>query len=126
MLNPTGIAFALYHITDVARARKFYEGALGFKVCSEMEFAPGQWWIEYDACGPSGLAITNYGQTTVPASGGPGVAIEITNYDQALAAVQAAGIALSWGPHECAACRSVGFRDPDGNELFLHQRKRTA
>jgi predicted enzyme related to lactoylglutathione lyase len=126
MLQPTGIAFALYHVTDVARARKFYEGLLGLKICSESEFSPGQWWIEYDAGGPSGLAITNFGDTAVPAAGGPGVAIEITNYDEALAVVQAAGLAISWGPHDGGICRSVGFRDPDGNELFLHQRKPTA
>ena len=51
MLNVTGIAFALYHVTDVARARKFYGETLGLKVCMEMEFAPGKWWIEYDAGG---------------------------------------------------------------------------
>ena len=126
MLQTTGIAFALYHVTEVVRARKFYEQILGLKVCAEMEFAPGQWWIEYDVGGPSGLAITNFGGTAVPAEGGPGVALEITNYDEALAAVQAAGLAVSWGPHDGGACRSVGFRDPDGNELFLHQRKRSA
>jgi catechol 2,3-dioxygenase-like lactoylglutathione lyase family enzyme len=122
MLQVTGIAFALYHVTDVARARKFYEDLLGLKIGTQAEFAPGQWWIEYDA-GPSGFAITNFGGAAVPASGGPGVALEITNYDEALAAVQAAGLAPSWGPHDCEACRSVGFRDPDGNEVFLHQRK---
>lgn len=126
MLQVTGIAFALYHITDVARARKFYEGLLGLRITSQAEFAPGQWWVEYDAGGSSGLAITNFGETAVPAAGGPGVALEITNYDEALAAVQAAGLAPSWGPHDCAVCRSVGFRDPDGNEVFLHQRKPTA
>ena len=122
MLQVTGIAFALYHVTDVPRARKFYEGILGLKVGTQAEFAPGQWWIEYDA-GPSGFAITNFGGSAVPPSGGPGVALEITNYDEALAAVQAAGLTPSWGPHDCDACRSVGFRDPDGNEVFLHQRK---
>lgn len=123
MLQVTGIAFALYHVTDLARTRKFYEGVLGLKVTSEMEFGPGQWWIEYEVGGPSGLAVTNYGGIAVPAAGGPGVALEITNYDEALAAVQAAGIAVTWGPHDCPVCRSVGFRDPDGNELFLHQKK---
>jgi len=55
-LAVTGLAFALYTITDVARARQFYGDSLGLKVCLEMEFAPGQWWIEYDLGGPSALA----------------------------------------------------------------------
>jgi predicted enzyme related to lactoylglutathione lyase len=126
MLQVTGIAFALYHVTDVARARKFYEGILGLRICSESEFSPGQWWIEYDVGGPSALAITNFGGTPVPAVGGPGVAIEITNYDEAMATIQDAGVAVSFGPNDCDVCRSAGFRDPDGNELFLHQRKPSA
>jgi catechol 2,3-dioxygenase-like lactoylglutathione lyase family enzyme len=126
MLQITGIAFALYHITDVARARRFYEDLLGLTVCAQTEFGPGQWWIEYDVGGPSGLAITNFGGTAVPASGGPGVAIEVANYDEALAALQSTGVTFTWGPHDCAVCRSVGFRDPDGNELFLHARKNPA
>jgi predicted enzyme related to lactoylglutathione lyase len=126
MLQPTGIAFALYLVTDVARARKFYEQTLGLKVCAEMEFAPGQWWIEYDVGGPSALAITNFKSPGSNHAPSPGIALEVTNRDEALAALRTAGVAITWGPHDFPVCHSFGFKDPDGNDLFVHQRKSAA
>ncbi len=112
--------------TDVARARKFYEQTLGLKVCAEMEFAPGQWWIEYDAGGPSALAITNFKSPATNATPSPGIALEVTNHDEALATLKEAGVAITWGPNEFPVCRCFGVKDPDGNDLFIHQRKSAA
>ncbi len=123
MIKPTGIAFAMYHITDVPRARKFYEEALGLKICMEMEFAPGQWWIEYDLGGPSALGVTNFETPGLVNSASPGVAVEVSNFDEALATVRAAGIAITWGPNEFPVCHSFAVKDPDGNDLYFHQRK---
>lgn len=122
MLTVTGIAFAIYPVTDIARARSFYEGALGLKPGMQLEFAPGQWWIEYDA-GPSALAITN----APSPSGGPartsGVALEVKNLDDALALVRAKDLKMTWGPNDFPVCRGFGLQDPDGNDLYLHQLK---
>ena len=123
MINVTALAFCLYHVTDVARARQFYEGQLGLKVCMEMEFAPGKWWIEYDAGGPSALAITNYESPAMNATKSPGVALEISNYDEALALVRAEGIEVTWGPNDFPVCHCFAVKDPDGNDLYFHRRK---
>ncbi len=119
----TGIAFAIYPVTDVVRARKFYEESLGLKVGAEMEFAPGKWWVEYDAGGPSALAITNFESPAMNATKSPGVALEVSNYEAALALVRAAGVTITWGPNEFPVCRSFAVKDPDGNDLYFHQRK---
>lgn len=126
MINVTALAFAISHVTDVARARKFYEGTLGLKVCMDMEFAPGKWWIEYDAGGPSALAITNFESPNTNTAPSPGVALEVSNYDEALAAVRAAGIAITWGPNEFPVCHCFAVKDPDGNDLYFHRRKPAA
>jgi len=126
MLKPTGIAFALYPVTDVARSRRFYEQTLGLKACAEMEFAPGSWWIEYDVGGPSALCITNFKLAGANHAPSPGIAIELSNHDEALAAVRAAGVPVTWGPNEFPVCHSFGIKDPDGNDLYLHQRKNHA
>ena len=55
-----------------------------------------------------------------------GVALEVTNYDAALATVQAAGIPIAWGPNDFPPCRSFAIKDPDGNELYIHQLKARA
>lgn len=119
----TGLAFALYHVTDVARARNFYGEVIGLTVCLEMEFAPGKWWIEYDAGGPSALAVTNFESPATNATKSPGVAIEVANYDEVLAALRAAGVAVTWGPNDFPACHCFGVKDPDGNDLYFHRRK---
>lgn len=126
MLQVTGLAFALYHVSDVARARRFYGETLGLKTCMEMEFAPGQWWVEFDIGGPSALAITNFESPATNAGPSPGVALEVTNYDEALARLQAAGVALTWGPNESPLCHCFAVKDPDGNDLYLHHRKPAA
>ena len=126
VLNVTGIAFALYHVTDVARARKFYEETLGLKTCTEMEFAPGKWWVEFDIGGPSALAITNFDLPEMNTGKSPGVALEVLNYDEALASIRAAGIAITWGPNEFPVCHCFAVKDPDGNDLYIHRRKPAA
>ena len=124
-LDVTGIAFAIYHVADIPRARKFYGEVLGMKCCAEMEFSPGKWWIEYDA-GPSAIALTNFELPTANATSSPGVALEVANYDEALALVRAAGIELTWGPNDFPVCHCFAVKDPDGNDLFIHRRKPAA
>jgi predicted enzyme related to lactoylglutathione lyase len=124
-LHVTGIAFAIYHVTDITRARKFYGEILGLKTCMDMEFAPGKWWVEYDA-GPSALALTNFESPAMNAGKSPGVALEVADCHAALALVRAAGIEVTWGPHEFPVCHSFAIKDPDGNDLYLHQRRSQA
>src|SRR5882757_5772448 len=112
------LAFVYHPITDVARARKFYGDLLGLKIGKEVEFGPGQWWIEYDIAGQA-LAISN----AMPGKPASSLALEVANLDAALAAVKAAGGALTTEILEFRPCRMFIVKDPDGNELTLHQRK---
>ena len=52
------LAFIFHVVTDIPRARQFYEGLLGLKTGMQIEFGPGQWWIEYDIAGQA-LALSN-------------------------------------------------------------------
>ena len=115
------IAFVFYPVTDVARARKFYEGLLGLKVGVQVEFVPGQWWIEYDVAGQA-LAISN----AMPGKPTSALALEVVNLDQALAAAKAEGAPIAHDVMEFPPCRMFVVRDPDGNEITLHQRKNSA
>ena len=53
------VAFTMYPIADVARARKFYEETFGLKRGS-MGNQGNQYWIEYDLPGGGCLALTNF------------------------------------------------------------------
>ena len=113
------LAFVFYPVTDIARARKFYEGLLGLKTGVQVEFGPGQWWIEYDIAGQA-LAISN----AMPSSGAASsLALEVTSLDDSLAAVKASGATIANDVMEFPVCRMFIVKDPDGNKITLHQRK---
>jgi predicted enzyme related to lactoylglutathione lyase len=111
-------AFVFHAVTDIARARRFYEGLLGLKQLLEVEFAPGQWWIEYDIAGQA-LAISN----AMPGEPSKSLVLEVANLDAARAAAGAAGVAIPLEVIEFPPCRMFKVADPDGNEIGLHQKK---
>ena len=112
------IAFVFHAVTDVARARKFYEQFLGLKASTLLEFQPGQWWIEYDIAGQA-LAISN----AMPGAPAASLTLEVANVDDALAAAKSAGVELAFEIMEFPPCRSFAVKDPDGNQVGLHQLK---
>ena len=112
------LAFVFYPVTDVARARKFYEELLGLKVGMQIEFGPGQWWIEYDIAGQA-LALSN----AMPGKPAFALALEVADLDTALDAARAAGVKISMEVMEFPGCRMFQVEDPDGNGITLHQRK---
>ena len=113
------LAFVLHAVTDVPRARRFYEELLGLKVGLQVEFGPGQWWIEYDIAGQA-LAISNAMPDGKPASS---LTLEVVGVDAALAAAKAAGATIAFEIMEFPPCRMFAVKDPDGNQIGLHQRK---
>ena len=112
------LAFVFYPVADVSRAREFYEGLLGLKVLTQIEFGPGQWWIEYDIGGQA-LAVSN----AVPGKSADNLVIEVANLDEAVATLSKAGVPLIGEITEFPPCRMCRFADPFGNELGFHQRK---
>ena len=71
------IAFVGIPVTDVRRARKFYEEVLGLAVSDEMMSGK---WIEYTV-GDNTLAIANVGGGWRPSDQGTGAALEVENFE---------------------------------------------
>jgi predicted enzyme related to lactoylglutathione lyase len=116
------IAFTGYPVTDLARARDFYEKVLGLTPATTFEHE-GKGWIEYDI-GASTLAITNTStEQWKPSPDGPCVAFEVADFDSALQALRAAGVRLYVEPLEFPGCRFAVVGDPDGNSVAIHQRR---
>jgi predicted enzyme related to lactoylglutathione lyase len=115
------IAFSCYPVTDLKRARQFYEGTLGLKQ-SRMFGDDNQAWVEYDI-GPATLAITNFAGDWKPSKDGGGVGLEVENFDVAIAEAKKAGVAFRWEPTETPVCFMALVFDPDGNSVCIHKRK---
>jgi len=115
------IAFAGYPVTDLKRAREFYEGALGLKV-SHVFGDDAQGWIEYDIAAGT-LAITNGAPDWKPGPGGGSVSLEVEDFALAVRELQARGCQFLMGPIESPVCHIAVVSDPDGNSIGLHKRK---
>ncbi len=113
------LAFVFHPVTDMARARKFYEGFLGLKTGVQIEFSPGQWWIEYDIAGQA-LAISNVMPDGKPQAS---LALEVADLPAAFAAAKAEGVNVASDILEFPPCRMFALKDPDENQINLHQRK---
>jgi predicted enzyme related to lactoylglutathione lyase len=121
MIQVTAIAFTGYPVTDIARARAFYEQTLGLKSSSVFEHE-GRYWIEYDV-GAATLAISNMsGGQWKPSPDGPSAALEVADFPAAIAALRAAGTRFVIEPMDSGVCQMAIVADPDGNSLAIHQR----
>ena len=121
-IRVTEIAFTGYPVTDVPRARAFYEGLLGLKPTSVFEHE-GTHWIEYDI-GPATLAISSMspGQW-LPSRDGPCAALEVEDFDATINALRDAQVKFAVEPMASGFCRIAIVLDPDGNALAIHKRK---
>ena len=120
MIRYKEIGFVAYPVTDIPRARKFYEGTLGLKPNAPLK-SETQQWIEYDI-GPNTLGIGCSDQWK-PSKDGPSVALEVEDFGAAVEALKKHHIEFIIGPMETPVCHMATFRDPDGNKLTIHRRK---
>jgi predicted enzyme related to lactoylglutathione lyase len=120
-MKVTEIAFSSYAVTDIAKARSFYEGALKLAMSSETDLGEQGHWIEYEI-GPGTLGIGK-SPGWKPSSDGCTVALEVENFDEAVADVKAANVPIRMGPFETRVCHMLMITDPDGNTVILHKRK---
>ena len=115
------IAFTGYPVTDLKRARAFYEGTLGLTATSVFgndETA----WVEYDI-GPGTLAIANGMPEWKPSPSGGCAALEVEDFEAAMNTIKQDGVVILQGPFETPVCNMTVIADPDGNALVIHKRK---
>jgi predicted enzyme related to lactoylglutathione lyase len=115
----TEVAFTGIPVTDMKRARAFYEGSLGFKLTME---SAGGMWVEYDI-GTGTLGLGSYGDAWKPSPDGTCIAFEVDDLDAEVSRLKAKGVPVHMDPMDTPVCRFTIVSDPDGNKLMLHKRK---
>lgn len=119
------VAFTMYPVKDVARARKFYEELLGLRV--GMAGGRGDmYWIEYDLPGGGCLALTNTSGDEPSASAGGTVALEVGDLASLMARLKEAGVTFKSDVIRGPRCTMAVCLDSEGNSLLLHQLDRVA
>ena len=119
MIKVTEIAFSCYAVTDMARARAFYEGVLGLKPTTLTDTPNGS-WVEYEF-GPYALSLGS-APGWKPSPDGCAVALEVADFDTAIATLKNANVKFRMEPFPTPVCRMAMVFDPDGNTLCIHQR----
>jgi len=113
------IAFVGIPVTDMKRAREFYEDVLGLKIADQMM---GGQWIEY-VVGDNTLAIANVGEQWTPSDEGTAAAFEVENFDEAIKHLKDRQVPFAAEPFETPCCHMAVVQDPDGNKLIIHKLK---
>jgi predicted enzyme related to lactoylglutathione lyase len=114
------IGFVAIPVTDMTRARSFYEEVLGLKTSEEMMSGK---WIEYSV-GSDTLAIANVGGGNwVPSDQGTGAAVEVEDFDEAIKRLKDRHVRFAAEPFETPCCHMAVVQDPDGNKLMIHKLK---
>ena len=111
------IAFTMYPVKDMARARRFYENDLGLKVTNNC--AAGA-WIEYhldNGC----FAITTMAEDVAPsANSGGSIAFEVDDVDAVVNRLRTKKTPIKMEPFLTPVCRMAVVLDPEGNALSIH------
>src|ERR1700756_87866 len=122
-MQVTEIAFSVYPVTDLKRARAFYEGTLGLKPGMVYE-GDGVGWIEYEI-GPGVVAIGAGSEHFKPSANGGSVALEVEDFEAATKELKVGGSRFVIEPIEFPGCHMAAVLDPDGNTITIHKRKAT-
>ncbi len=116
----TEIAFTAFRVTDLAKARAFYEGVLGLTVSNEY----GGVWIEYDI--GAGTFVIQTITEDLPSGNRGAIAFEVDDLDATVATLRAANTPFVMETNESPICRFTMVTDPDGNPVMIHKRKAQA
>ncbi len=119
-MNVRAVDFVLLGVSDVERAVRFYRDTLGLRPA-------GEWppdWYEFDAGGTTiAIAKPPPEAPQPPYSGGTSVALAVADVKAALEELRARGVTIVQEVYESPVCFMGLIADPDGNLLWLHQRK---
>jgi predicted enzyme related to lactoylglutathione lyase len=119
MLKVIELAFCCYAVTDMPRARAFYEGVLNLKPTTVSD-TPGGKWVEYEF-GPYALAIGS-APGWKPSPDGCTAALEVEDFDAAIEHLREKKVSFRMEPCPTPICRMAMIFDPDGNSICIHKR----
>jgi predicted enzyme related to lactoylglutathione lyase len=112
----SSIAFTMYPVTDLQRAVAFYRDALGLPTTD----VQSDFWVEFDVAGAT-FGVGNFEQVGKPGTA-QSLALEVPDIESLRAKLAERGFEAT-EPHELQHCRISVVRDPDGNQVWLHQSK---
>ena len=119
------IAFTGYSVTDMKRAKSFYEGLLGLERSRAFGKHEGEdQWVEYDIAGGCLAIIAGGGKDWPPSPEGTAAAFEVDDFNAYVDMLRENHIKFIFEPYESPMCWMAVVADPDGNRVVIHKRKK--
>ena len=117
------VAFTMYPVIEMERARNFYEKTLKLKPGLT---SPDGGWVEYDLPGGGCFAITTLADGVKPsADSGGSVAFEVENLEELIKELKSTGVKIKVDIFPTPVCKIAVILDSEGNAVTLHKLKRT-
>jgi predicted enzyme related to lactoylglutathione lyase len=125
MIKVKEVAYTVIPVTEIKRAREFYEEILGLAPGTVLNSKAGE-WVEYEL-GPTTLAITSMlDENWQPTKHGAATALEVEDFDEAIRWLKERAVGFQTEPWESPGCRMATIFDPDGNCVAIHKLKKMA
>ena len=113
------VAFTMYPVKDMTRAREFYENTLGLKFSSSA--VEGK-WVEYDLDEGGCLALTTLVEELSPsANQGGSIALEVDDIEKTMEELKSKDVKVKMDIFNSPVCKMSVILDSEGNGLMLHQ-----
>jgi len=120
-MKVTDIAFTGYPVTNMRRARDFYEKKLGLSP-TVYELEKGASWVEYEMRSGT-LAITDIDPNWQPGDNGPSVALEVDDFDAMMSHLSENGVTICVDKIDTPVCKIGTIQDSEGNMFTIHSKK---
>ena len=112
------VDFTMYRVRDLKKSIKFYRDVLGMKMYGK----PGKSWAEFEA-GRDIIVIGSWGFKAKAVGGGAIVGLAVADVKKAVEELKKKKVKIVDELWETPVCFGANIADPDGNRIFLHQRK---
>jgi predicted enzyme related to lactoylglutathione lyase len=114
------VDFVLLSVSDAQKGVEFYRDTLGLKPASEWP----PFWYEFEAGGTTtAIAKPPEEAPQPPYNSGMSVALAVPDAKAALEELRGKGVRVLQDVQESPVCYMGLIADPDGNLIWLHQRK---
>jgi catechol 2,3-dioxygenase-like lactoylglutathione lyase family enzyme len=120
MIKPKGFSHTALRITDVERAKQFYEKVLNLKPIPRPNFRFGGAWYGIGENQIHLISADKRENAINPL--GPHVALEVEDFEETKRTLTALGIEFLEAPSNMAG-RQLWILDPDGNTVELRTEK---
>lgn len=121
-MNIRGADFIYYQTSDLDKAVEFYRDTLGLELLHHFDEVK---WAEFSV-GNVTLALndpTAFDANTKAQTGGAAVSLAVEDVEAAINELKEKGVTVTIPTQETPVCHFACITDPDGNNIWIHQRK---